>query len=153
VQKHGIAPNLIELELTERVIMQDAETTIKVLERLHDLGFQLSIDDFGTGYSSLNYLRRFPVDKIKIDQSFVKDENARNIVTTIISLAQNLNLKVIAEGVETKEQLEILREQRCDEAQGFLFSPALACGEFESLIRQWKPMYPGSSESQVKPPR
>ena len=153
VRTHGIAPNLIELELTERIIMCDAETTIEKLKKLHDMGFQLSIDDFGTGYSSLNYLRRFSIDKIKIDQSFVKDENAGNIVATIINLARNLKLKVIAEGVETKEQLEILREHRCDEAQGFLFSPALASGEFEKLIRQWEPMYLGASESQVKPPR
>jgi EAL domain-containing protein (putative c-di-GMP-specific phosphodiesterase class I) len=153
VRTHGIAPNLIELELTERIIMRDAETTIEKLKKLHDMGFQLSIDDFGTGYSSLNYLRRFSIDKIKIDQSFVKDENAGNIVATIINLARNLKLKVIAEGVETKEQLEILREHRCDEAQGFLFSPALASGEFEKLIRQWEPMYLGASESQVKPPR
>ena len=107
------------------------------------MGFQLSIDDFGTGYSSLSYLRRFPIDKIKIDQSFVmevtRDQNAGSIVTAVIGLARSLKLKVIAEGVETKEQLEILREQRCDQAQGFLFSPAVVSAEFETLVRQWKP--------------
>src|SRR5487761_1803814 len=151
VRKYGITPNRIELELTESMIMRDAETTVGKLNRLHAVGFQLSIDDFGTGYSSLSYLRRFPIDKIKIDQSFVKDEGAGNIVTAIIGLARNLKLKVIAEGVETKQQLELLREQRCDEAQGFLFSPALASGEFEKLVRQWKPKYLASSESWVKP--
>ena len=152
IQKHGIAPAQLEIELTERIIMRDAKTTIEILERLHKMGVQLSIDDFGTGYSSLSYLRHFPIDKIKIDQSFVKDENAGHIVTAVIGLARGFKLKVIAEGVETKEQLELLREQGCDEAQGFLFSPALAVAEFEKLIRQWKPMYLGSSESQVRLP-
>jgi diguanylate cyclase (GGDEF)-like protein/PAS domain S-box-containing protein len=145
VRKHGIAPHLIELELTERIVMHDAETTIEILKRIHDLGFGLSIDDFGTGYSSLSYLRRFPIDKIKIDQSFVsdvtEDENAASIVNAIIGLARSLKLKVIAEGVQTKEQLELLRAQRCDQAQGFLFSPGLASREFEELVRQWKPKY------------
>ncbi|MGA2429024.1 MAG: EAL domain-containing protein [Candidatus Acidiferrum sp.] len=145
VRKHGITPSRIELELTEGIIMRDAETTIKILERLHEIGFQLSIDDFGTGFSSLNYLRRFPIDKIKIDRSFVSDvtqsESAASIVTAVISLAQSLKLKVIAEGVQTKEQLEILRVQRCDDAQGFLFSPALVSGEFEKLVYDWKPKY------------
>ena len=145
VRKHGIAANLIELELTERIIMHDAETTIEILKKLHDIGFRLSIDDFGTGYSSLSYLRRFPIDKIKIDQSFVtnvtEDKNAASIVMAIIGLARSLKLKVIAEGVQTKEQLELLRAQQCDQAQGFLFSPALAIGEFEKLVRQWKPKY------------
>jgi EAL domain-containing protein (putative c-di-GMP-specific phosphodiesterase class I) len=139
VRKHGITPNHLELELTESIIMHDAETTVEILARLHDMGFQLSIDDFGTGYSSLSYLRRFPIDKIKIDQSFVTDESASSIVTAVIGLARSLKLKVIAEGVETKEQLEILREQRCNEAQGFLFSTALGSEEFEKLVRQWKP--------------
>jgi len=145
VQVHGITPDLIELELTESIIMRDAETTIEILKKLHDIGFRLSIDDFGTGYSSLSYLRRFPIDKIKIDQSFVMGitqyESSASIATAVIGLAKSLKLKVIAEGVETKEQLEILREQRCDEAQGFLFSPPLVSGEFEKLVREWKPKY------------
>jgi len=143
VRKHGINPNSLELELTESIIMRDAETTITVLDRLHDMGFNLSIDDFGTGYSSLSYLRRFPIDKIKIDRSFVTDvthnESAGNLVRGIIGLAQSLRLKVIAEGVETMEQLEALREQRCDEAQGFFFSPAVVSGEFEKMVHEWKP--------------
>jgi diguanylate cyclase (GGDEF)-like protein/PAS domain S-box-containing protein len=143
VRSHGIAPDRLELELTESIVMRDAESTIKVLQKLHDLGFQLSIDDFGTGYSSLNYLRRFPIDKIKIDQSFMRaarhDEGAAGIVTAIIALARGLKLKVIAEGVETREQLEILRVQGCDEAQGFLFSRALGPEEFQKLAREWNP--------------
>jgi diguanylate cyclase (GGDEF)-like protein/PAS domain S-box-containing protein len=150
VRKHGITANHLELELTERVIMRDAETTVEILARLHDMGFQLSIDDFGTGYSSLSYLRRFPMDKIKIDQSFVTDviqiASAGSIVTAIIGLARSLKLRVIAEGVETTEQLEILREQSCDEAQGFLFSPALGPEPFEKLVREWKPKYWASRE-------
>ncbi len=136
--------------------MRDAETTIKVLQKLHDMGFNLSIDDFGTGYSSLSYLRRFPIGKIKIDRSFVTDaihnENAGSLVRGIIGLAQSLRLKVIAEGVETKEQLEVLREQRCDEAQGFLFSPALASEEFEKMVREWKPDRLEDLESVVPDP-
>jgi diguanylate cyclase (GGDEF)-like protein/PAS domain S-box-containing protein len=156
VRKHGIQPNCLELELTESIVMRDAETTIKVLQRLHDMGFNLSIDDFGTGYSSLSYLRRFPIHKIKIDRSFVTDathnESAGSLVRGIIGLARSLRLKVIAEGVETREQLEALREQRCDEAQGFLFSPALASGEFEKMVREWKPDSLEDLESAVPDP-
>ncbi len=141
VRKHGITPRRFELELTESIIMRDVEVTLKTLESLHEMGFQLSIDDFGTGYSSLRYLQRFPIDKIKIDQSFVRDEAALGIITTIIGLARSLKLKVIAEGVETNEQLEMLREQCCHEAQGFLFGPGLVPGDFERLVRDWKPEF------------
>jgi len=141
VRSHGIHPSRLELELTESIVMRNAATTIEILRKLHEAGFQLSIDDFGTGYSSLSYLRRFPVDKIKVDQSFMasvtNDEVARGIVAAIIGLARSLHLKVIAEGVQTREQLEILRDQNCDEAQGFLFSPALPADQFERLIHQW----------------
>ncbi len=138
VRRHRITPAHLELELTESIVMRDAEATIEILNRLHELGFQLSIDDFGTGYSSLNYLRRFPVDKIKIDQTFVADESAKGIVTAIIGLARNLNLKVIAEGVETTGQLEMLRAQGCDEIQGFLMGHAVEPGEFEKLTAKAK---------------
>jgi EAL domain-containing protein (putative c-di-GMP-specific phosphodiesterase class I) len=151
VRNHGITPNHLQLELTESIIMRDAKLTIEILGKLHDMGFQLSIDDFGTGYSSLNYIRRFPIDMIKIDHSFVwdatHDESASRIVTAIIGLARSLKLKVIAEGVETKQQLELLSAQGCDQAQGFLFSPALAPAEFEKLDRQWNPKVLGSRES------
>jgi diguanylate cyclase (GGDEF)-like protein/PAS domain S-box-containing protein len=143
VHKNRIPVQCLELELTESSVMRDAEATVGILQRLHAMGFQLSIDDFGTGYSSLNYLRRFPVDEIKIDQSFVRDvtrhESAGSIVTAIIALARSLKLRVIAEGVETRQQFEVLQAQNCDRAQGFLFSPALAVPRFEQLLRQWKP--------------
>ena len=134
VRKHGISPDCLELELTERIIMRDAEAMVEILQKLHGIGFQLSIDDFGTGYSSLSYLQRFPIDKIKIDQSFVIDKSAEGIVAAIVGLARSLHLKVIAEGVQTNEQLETLRALGCDEAQGFFFSPALIPEEFEKLI-------------------
>lgn len=139
VRRHGISPACLELELTESIVMRDAESTVEILQNLHKAGFRLSIDDFGTGYSSLRYLQRFPIDKIKIDQSFVADKGAGSIVTAVISLARSLKLKVIAEGVQTREQFELLREQHCDEVQGFLISPALASKDFENLIHDWQP--------------
>ncbi len=117
---------LLELELTEGVLMDNAEMTISTLNELKKMGIRLSIDDFGTGYSSLSYLKRFPIDTLKIDQSFVRDittnEDDNAIAATIISMAHNLRLKVIAEGVETKEQLDILYDKNCDEVQGYYFS-------------------------------
>jgi diguanylate cyclase (GGDEF)-like protein/PAS domain S-box-containing protein len=142
LRRHGITPNHLDLEVTESIIMRDVETTVKILDRLHVMGFQLSIDDFGTGYSSLSYLRRFPIDKIKIDQSFVKDESW-SIITAIISLATSLKLRVVAEGVETREQLGQLLKLGCGQAQGFLFAPALSPEEFEKWVREWKPKYLG----------
>jgi diguanylate cyclase (GGDEF)-like protein/PAS domain S-box-containing protein len=137
VRKHGISPRCLELELTEGVVIRDPEATAEKLKRLHDLGFGLSIDDFGTGYSSLSYLRRFSFDKIKIDRSFVLDENAANIVTAMISLSRSLRLKVIAEGVETPEQLARLREQNCDEVQGYLLGTPVSAPEFEESVAEW----------------
>lgn len=157
VNKHGVPIDCLELELTESSIMRDADATIKILETLHSMGFQLSIDDFGTGYSSLNYLRHFPVDKIKIDQSFVRDvmvhKSAGGIVAAIIALARSLRLKVIAEGVETREQLRVLRAHDCDQAQGFLFSPGLAVPDFELLLQRWKPTNLSNTEleEELKP--
>jgi diguanylate cyclase (GGDEF)-like protein/PAS domain S-box-containing protein len=121
---------LLELELTEGVLMDNAEVTISTLTELKKMGIRLSIDDFGTGYSSLSYLKRFPIDTLKIDQSFVRDittdadDNA--IASTIIAMAHNLRMKVIAEGVETQEQATMLQEKNCDEVQGYFFSRPLA---------------------------
>jgi len=126
----GIAPRFLEIELTESLIMKDVDQAIGILKNLKRLGVTLSIDDFGTGYSSLAYLKRFPLDILKIDRSFVADVNAdaddAAIVASIISLAHNLRLKVIAEGVETGEQLAYLRRLGCDQMQGYYFSRPVA---------------------------
>lgn len=140
-EKHGVSPSCLDLELTERTVIRDPETTAEKLRILHAKGFHLSIDDFGTGYSSLNYLRRFPFDKIKIDRSFIADENGKNIVAAIIGLGRTLNLTVIAEGVETKEQAASLRAQGCDEAQGYLFGPAVPAEAFARSVTEWARTY------------
>lgn len=130
----------LELELTESMVMGDPEGVIAVLGQLKALGIQLSIDDFGTGYSSLSYLKRFPVTSLKIDQSFVReldqDENASAIVKAVISLGHSLDMKVIAEGVETEKQMSFLLENGCDAMQGFLFSRPLAAEEFATLLER-----------------
>jgi diguanylate cyclase (GGDEF)-like protein len=130
----GLSPEYLGLEITESVIMQDVKSTISKLKELHDLGISISIDDFGTGYSSLSYLKLFPIDNLKIDRSFVfsisTDSTDAAIAASVIALAHSMNLKVVAEGVETKEQLEVLREQGCDYVQGFLFSRPLSAREF-----------------------
>ena len=123
IRESGVAPCSLELEFTESVIMENVERTTEKLAALKLMGFQLSIDDFGTGYSSLNYLKHFPVDRIKIDRSFVTDVNASSddaaIVEAIITMAQKLKLKVLAEGVENSDQLHYLTALGCDEVQGF----------------------------------
>jgi len=136
----GLDPSCLELELTESLFMSDITPAVELLHRMKALGINLSIDDFGTGYSSLSYLSRFPIDVLKIDRSFVADithdaDDAR-IVDSIIALAHNLRLSVIAEGVETAEQLDYLRHQGCDEIQGYYFSRPLPVPEFEALLRQ-----------------
>lgn len=121
----GLSASSLELEITESAVMQDPDRTLQILQKLHDLGVQLSIDDFGTGYSSLTYLRRFPVHSVKIDRSFVQsichDESSKTLVRAIIALAHELNLKVIAEGVETERQFLFLKEQGCDFLQGYIY--------------------------------
>ncbi len=138
--KH-LAMSRLELEITENIIMRDSEATLTILEKLRALGVSLSIDDFGTGYSSLSYLRRFPIDEIKIDRSFVhemtKDEGAAGIVRGIIELAHSLKLQVIAEGVETCEQLKRLMDLKCDRVQGYLVSRPVPAAEFEEFLAQW----------------
>ena len=138
----GLAPQYLDIELTESLIMSDVERTVDHLHQLKALGVQLSIDDFGTGYSSLSYLKRFPIDVLKIDQSFVHDISLNPddaaIVVSIIALAHNLKLHVIAEGVETQEQLAYLRRHGCDEMQGYYFSRPLPAKEFEGFLREGK---------------
>jgi diguanylate cyclase (GGDEF)-like protein/PAS domain S-box-containing protein len=135
----GLEARYLELELTESMVMTDVDNAITILRDLKHLGVQIAIDDFGTGYSSLSYLRRFPIDVLKIDQSFVRDitleEDGAAVVRTIISLAHSLRLKVIAEGVETVEQLEYLRNHHCDQAQGYLYSRPCGAEEFAHLIK------------------
>ena len=135
-----IDPNKLELELTESTIMENVEENITVLQKLHDMGVQLSIDDFGTGYSSMAYLKRFPIDKLKIDQSFVRDivtdEDDAAIVNATTALGHNLHMQVIAEGVETQEQLQFLKNNGCDEIQGYYFSRPVTADEFTELLRK-----------------
>ena len=134
----GLAPALLELELTEGVVMQDTATTQQTLLAFKALGVQVTLDDFGTGYSSLSYLKRFQVYKIKIDQSFVRDitedPEDKAIVGAIISMARSLGIRTIAEGVETQAQLDYLQEEGCDEVQGYLFSKPMTADTFESYI-------------------
>jgi diguanylate cyclase (GGDEF)-like protein/PAS domain S-box-containing protein len=134
----GLEARYLEIELTESIIMQDVERATGLLEQLKQLGLELAIDDFGTGYSSLSYLKRFPIDLLKIDQSFVRDittdKDDAAITSAIIGLTHNLGLRTIAEGVETAEQLEFLEGRGCDEVQGFLFSRPLALEECTDLL-------------------
>jgi EAL domain-containing protein (putative c-di-GMP-specific phosphodiesterase class I) len=136
----GLDPNRLELEITESVMMQDAEASIRTLHELKQMGIRIAVDDFGTGYSSLSYLRRLPIDTIKIDQSFAKDmasnSDSAAIVTAIIALARSLNLTIQAEGIETQEQIEFLHKVNCHHAQGYLLNQPVSAESFLSLIEQ-----------------
>ena len=157
ISKHDIAPDLLELELTESSLMSNAEETIAVLRNLKALGIQISIDDFGTGYSSLAYLKRFPIDKLKIDIAFVREVTSNPddaaIVLAIISMAHSMKLEVIAEGVENDAQLAYLRRHGCDEMQGYYFSRPVPQEEFEQMLMAGKllqaPQDAGSEEQQT----
>jgi diguanylate cyclase (GGDEF)-like protein len=133
-----LEPRYLELELTESAVMQDAESSVQILRKLSDLGLRISVDDFGTGYSSLSYLRRLPLDKLKIDRSFIREivtsRDDAEIVRAIVTLAHSLHLKVIAEGVETAEQLAFLRSLGCDQYQGYHCSPPLPAAQFIALL-------------------
>jgi diguanylate cyclase (GGDEF)-like protein/PAS domain S-box-containing protein len=136
----GLPPQRLQLELTEGAVMRQVDSVTSALAKLRSMGVGISVDDFGTGYSSLGYLKRFPIETIKIDRTFVRDvatdQNDAAIVTTVIAMARGLNLRVVAEGVETEAQLGFLRENKCDEFQGFLVSPAVSPPQFEALVRQ-----------------
>jgi predicted signal transduction protein with EAL and GGDEF domain len=138
----GVSAGQLELELTESAILAHEETTIRALSELHALGVGLVLDDFGTGYSSLSSLRRFPIERVKIDRSFVGDITAdpgdAALTTAILSMAQSLELRVVAEGVETREQADFLRERGCHELQGFLFSAPVPAAEFVRFLRRAK---------------
>lgn len=138
LEETGVNPHFLELELTEGALMQEVESSVEILNRFREIGIHISIDDFGTGYSSLSYLKRFPIDKLKIDRSFIfnltenRDDNA--IVTAIIAMAHSLDLKIIAEGVETEDQLAFLIKQGCQEMQGYLYSRPLPPEEIVGLM-------------------
>lgn len=142
LQQTRLAPAYIELELTESTLIEDIDLASRQLQGLKELGLQIAMDDFGTGYSCLSHLHRLPFDALKLDRSFVRhiDCNSKNgaIAVAIISMAQQLNLRVVAEGVETQAELAFLREHVCNEMQGFLFSQALLTNEFEAIIRAKK---------------
>ncbi len=140
IKKHGIDPSRLKLELTESIALDDIDSVVaKMLSLRRVLGVTLSLDDFGTGYSSLSYLKRLPLDQIKIDQSFVRDITTDSsdavMVKTIIDMAQNFGLNVIAEGVETGAQLAFLKENGCMAFQGYLFSKPVSLEQFESLLK------------------
>jgi diguanylate cyclase (GGDEF)-like protein/PAS domain S-box-containing protein len=144
LDRHGLEPGWLELEITESTLMHDIERVINIMDQITALGVSLSLDDFGTGYSSLSYLKRFPIDTLKIDRSFTtgipEDGSDCAIASTIISIGQQLGHRVIAEGVETAEQLDFLRGAGCDEVQGYLFSRPLAALPFEEALRaSWLP--------------
>ena len=144
IASSGLDPRWLEVELTESLLLQDIDSGIDALQRMKRLGIQIAIDDFGTGFSSLSYLKRLPVDKLKIDRSFVtdlaSDSGDAAIVSAIVTLSSNLGLTVVAEGVENDEQFEILRGYGCHEAQGYLIGRPMAVGMFESwLARQEEP--------------
>ena len=130
LQQHQINPDLLTCELTESSAMDDVDVTMRVLHQLDTVGVHLSIDDFGTGHSSLSYLRKLPADELKIDRSFVLDletsEDARKVAVAVINLAKALDMKVVAEGVETEGQNRILREFGCDQLQGYLFAKPMS---------------------------
>ena len=139
LKESGLEAKYLELEVTESLIMQDVELAVSTMKDLQGLGVQLSIDDFGTGYSSLSALKTFPVSRLKIDKSFIDgllaDENDKAVAGAVISLGQTLNLRVIAEGVETEAQAELLRNINCDEMQGYLFSKPLPAEGIEEFLR------------------
>jgi EAL domain-containing protein (putative c-di-GMP-specific phosphodiesterase class I) len=145
-----VDPAAIELEITETTAMQNGDMTTEVLLALREIGVGISIDDFGTGYSSLNYLKRFPITAVKIDGSFIRDmtgdEGDSAIVSAVIAIARSLKLRVIAEGVETEEQLMYLQRRQCDEAQGFFFSRPVPPERLSALFEEPLQMY-------QKPPR
>jgi EAL domain-containing protein (putative c-di-GMP-specific phosphodiesterase class I) len=136
----GFDPKSLEVELTESVLMKHAGSVAATLQSLREVGIRVAIDDFGTGYSSLGYLRKFPLDALKIDQSFVRQIDTAGedtaIVTAVIGMAQSLKLRVIAEGVETVEELEFLRAHHCEEAQGYYFSRPVPAEQFAKLMKE-----------------
>jgi diguanylate cyclase (GGDEF)-like protein/PAS domain S-box-containing protein len=140
LEQNRIEPQFLELELTETFMMQDWRTTAEILRALKELGVRLALDDFGTGYSSLSYMRRFPIDALKIDQSFVRDmtrdADDASIVSAVINMGRSLNMRVVAEGIQTRDQLELLRAHQCPEGQGFYFGPPVPAADLTDLLAE-----------------
>jgi EAL domain-containing protein (putative c-di-GMP-specific phosphodiesterase class I) len=143
LRESGLSPAYLELEITESTIMQDDDVTLDTFRELSEMGVSLALDDFGTGYSSLSYLRRFPISRVKIDRSFVSgiptNQNDTAIAGAIIAMARSLGLAVVAEGVETREQAEFLRDSGCHELQGYLLSPAVPADKLPRFLERTKP--------------
>jgi len=138
LKETGLEPRYLELELTETVLIEDSRSIADVLTELKDIGVLLALDDFGTGYSNLSQLKRFPIDALKIDQSFVRDlavdEDDAGIVTAVIGMGKSLNKRVVAEGVETREQLEILQQHGCPQGQGYYFCRPVPAEQFRQFL-------------------
>jgi EAL domain-containing protein (putative c-di-GMP-specific phosphodiesterase class I) len=156
VTAHNIDPRLLEFELTESMLMSDADLAIETLQRIKARGFKLVLDDFGTGHSSLRYLKRVPLDALKIDRAFVRDVTANpnevNIAVAMINLARSLRLRVIAEGVETREQLGFLRRHGCDEVQGYHVARPMPVDVMSEILRdgrKWSSRDSGIPSKQV----
>jgi EAL domain-containing protein (putative c-di-GMP-specific phosphodiesterase class I)/CheY-like chemotaxis protein len=155
LRETGVDPSLVQFELTESLLMKEPESAARTLRGLKELGVTISVDDFGTGYSSLAYLKRFPIDALKIDRAFIRDittnpEDAA-ITLAIIGLAHSLKLKVVAEGVETDGQLNFISRHACDEMQGYYFSKPVAPGECEAMLRQGRRLDFSTSGTPAKP--
>jgi EAL domain-containing protein (putative c-di-GMP-specific phosphodiesterase class I) len=153
----GLAAGLLELEITESVFIDDADTALAQLHALRNLGVRVALDDFGTGYSSLAYLRRFPFDTLKIDRSFVNEvllrKDARAIVQMIAHLAATLGMRTVCEGVETEAELAAVAQAGCQEVQGYLVSPAVPVADFVQLQRRWRPQAaPTAASLSASPP-
>jgi EAL domain-containing protein (putative c-di-GMP-specific phosphodiesterase class I) len=141
-----MAPNLLELDITESMVMHNSALIISILAKIKSMGVRLAIDDFGTGYSSLAQIKNFPIDTLKVDRSFIrnipKDTEYRAITEAIIAMGKTLGLNVVAEGVETVEQMNFLKEHSCDEMQGFYFSKPIMPEQFADLLRKHVPFLP-----------
>ena len=146
LNESGMAPNLLELDITEGMVMHNPALIISILAKIKSMGVRLAIDDFGTGYSSLAQIKNFPIDTLKVDRSFIrnipKDTEYRAITEAIIAMGKTLGLNVVAEGVETVEQMNFLREHSCDEMQGFYFSKPIIPEQFADLLRKHIPSPP-----------
>jgi EAL domain-containing protein (putative c-di-GMP-specific phosphodiesterase class I) len=145
LESSGLPAKRLQVELTERILMVNTATTLEKLQQIRKLGARVAIDDFGTGFCSFSYLLQYPVDRLKIDQSFilkaVSEPNAATVVRAILSMSHHLGIKVTAEGVETTDHLKILSRRNCDEAQGFYFSRAVSAGDFAAVVKSIHRIY------------